>query len=275
MPLFMDIHKNVRDTTPEDVAAAHEADLATQAAYGVKYLRWWFNRDLGSIYCLVDAPSAQAANDVHKLAHGLVADEIIEVQSGDFSELMGPDEYGPALREDPVERPPSTDNAFRTIVFTDLQDSTSMTQRLGDEQAFVLMRKHDELMDGCLQTHNGWRVKHTGDGLMAAFGSVARAVDCMVAMQRALVRHSEAQPDVALRARMGAAAGEPVSHNDDLFGATVQLAARLCSDANGGQIIVASVVRDLCMGKRFDFGALGDVQMKGFEEPVRIFEVRW
>jgi class 3 adenylate cyclase len=274
MPLFLDIHKNVKDTTPEDVAAAHHLDVEAQPAYGVKYLRWWFNRDIGSIYCLVDAPNARAAEDVHRAAHGLLADEIIPIEPGDAEGLIGPDEYGPAVREDPVDRI-STDTAFRTIVFTDLQDSTPLVQRLGDEAYMELLRTHDELMSGCLDQHSGNRIKHTGDGVMASFSSVAMAVQCMIEMQRALAEHSAARPADALLARMGAAAGEPVSHQGDLFGAAVNLAARLSSHAAPGQIMVAGVVRDLCIGKTFSFADQGELQLKGFPEPVRAYEVHW
>lgn len=274
MPLYMDIHRNVENTTFDDVAAAHLADVEVQSQFGVRYLRWWFNKDVGSIYCLIDAPTPEAANNVHKNAHGLVADEIIEVEPGMADALIGPDEGGPAVREDPVGTI-NTDTVFRTIVFTDLEDSTPLAQRLGDDAYVELLKTHDALMSGCLETHSGMHVKHMGDGLMASFASVAKAVQCMIDMQRALAEHNAGRQEAALLARMGAAAGEPVSHLGDLFGATVNLASRLSGHARPRQIVVPGVVRDLCMGKGFDFGALGEVTMKGFDEPVRIFEVRW
>jgi class 3 adenylate cyclase len=274
MPLFMDIHKNVKDTTPQDVAAAHNLDVEAQGAYGVKYLRWWFNQELGSLYCLVDAPNAQAAQDVHAAAHGLLADEIIPVEGGVVDDFIGADAHGSAVREDPPGRI-SADTAFRTIVFTDLEGSTDMTQRLGDEAAFDLLRIHDGLMHACLKQHGGNQVKHTGDGIMASFTSVARAIECMIAMQDALAAHSEVTPHLPLRVRMGAAAVEPLSDRDDLFGAAVQLAARLCAHAKPGQIMVAGVVRDLCIGKTFSFQEHVQVQLKGFSEPVRLYEVGW
>jgi class 3 adenylate cyclase len=274
MPLYMDIHKNITDVTPEELAAAHEADLAVQDSFGVKYLRWWFNRDIGSVYCLVEAPSADAAIDVHKKAHGLVADEIIPIEPGDADGLIGSDEHGPAIRTDPVGHI-NTDSVFRTIVFTDLEGSTNTTQRMGDEAYLELLKRHDEIMETCLTGHGGRRVKHTGDGLMVSFSAVSNALHCMIDMQRELVQHNASHPENVLRSRMGAAAGEPVSHHDDLFGATVQLAARLCSYGTPGQILVPGVVRDLSMGKGFNFAAIGDVPLKGFEEPIRIYEVRW
>ena len=84
MPLFMDVHENLPDgATAADVAGAHEADLKTQEAYGVKYLRYWVNETEGKVFCLVEAPTADAAATVHREAHGLVADNIFEVTEGE------------------------------------------------------------------------------------------------------------------------------------------------------------------------------------------------
>ena len=83
MPLFMDIHHHVDGLTAEAVKGAHEADLATQEALDVQYLQYWFDEGTGKVFCLVEAPSAEAAAEVHRRAHGLVADEIIEVKQGE------------------------------------------------------------------------------------------------------------------------------------------------------------------------------------------------
>jgi hypothetical protein len=82
MPLFMDIHAHVEGLTADAVAQAHDADLKTQAKYGVKYLRYWFDENTGKVFCLIEAPNKEAANAVHREAHGLVADEVIEVKEG-------------------------------------------------------------------------------------------------------------------------------------------------------------------------------------------------
>ena len=79
MPLFMDVHNIEGGVSASDAAAAHEADIAAQAAHGVNYLRYWLDEEAGKIFCLVEAPDAEAANTVHREAHGLVADEIYAV----------------------------------------------------------------------------------------------------------------------------------------------------------------------------------------------------
>ncbi|HEY0888064.1 MAG TPA: DUF4242 domain-containing protein [Nocardioides sp.] len=81
MPLYMDVH-HVDGVAAADVAKAHDADLAIQDEHGVNYLNYWVDEDKGTIFCLVDAPNAEAANEVHRKAHGLVADEIHEVKAG-------------------------------------------------------------------------------------------------------------------------------------------------------------------------------------------------
>ena len=82
MPLYMDIHRKVEGLTADAVRHAHEADLETQSKYGVEYLQYWFDEGEGKVFCLVNAPDAQAAARVHREAHGLEADEIVEVRQG-------------------------------------------------------------------------------------------------------------------------------------------------------------------------------------------------
>jgi hypothetical protein len=82
MPLYLDIHQHVPGLTAEAVAGAHAKDLETQAKFGVKYLKYWFDESTGKVFCLVQAPTKEAAAAVHREAHGLVADEIVEVKEG-------------------------------------------------------------------------------------------------------------------------------------------------------------------------------------------------
>ena len=82
MPLYLDTHKKVPGLTAEAVAQAHAADLAVQAKHGVKYVRYWYDEATGKVFCLVEAPSAEAATAVHREAHGLLADELVEVKEG-------------------------------------------------------------------------------------------------------------------------------------------------------------------------------------------------
>ncbi len=82
MPMYMDSHKNVEGLTAEAVAGAHQKDLEVQGKHGVNYLKYWFNEAEGAVFCLVDAPSKEAAIAVHREAHGLVTDDLVEVKEG-------------------------------------------------------------------------------------------------------------------------------------------------------------------------------------------------
>jgi hypothetical protein len=82
MPLFLDIHHHIDGLTAEAVAGAHKRDLEVQTKYGVKYLKYWFDEGSGKVFCLVEAPNKEAAETVHREAHGLLADEIVEVKEG-------------------------------------------------------------------------------------------------------------------------------------------------------------------------------------------------
>ena len=272
MPLFMDIHK-LRGATPDDVAAAHLADLKVQDAHEVRYLSYWFNEQAGRIFCLVEAPSAEAAAAVHREAHGIVADEIIEVEKGTVRALLGDAEtnsVGAVVRAGGG----GVDTGIRTIMFTDMEGFTTVTQRLGDVEALKVLRVHDAIIREALASHGGREVKHTGDGIMAVFSSAFSAVDCAIAVQRALDVHNRNAADTPLRVRIGLSAGEPVEDNADLFGATVQLAARACAHARPGQILVSNVVAELCIGKLVNFIDVGELPVKGFEKPIRFHEVQ-
>ena len=156
---------------------------------------------------------------------------------------------------------------FQTILFTDLEGSTALTQRLGDEGALELLRGHNEAVRAALEEHGGHEVKHTGDGIMASFPSAVAAVTAALAMQRDLAGGE-------VRVRIGLNAGEPIAEDDDLFGLSVIMAARIGDRAEPGQVLVSNVVRELCAGKTFTFTSIGDVTLKGFDEPVALYEVR-
>jgi class 3 adenylate cyclase len=110
---------------------------------------------------------------------------------------------------------------------------------------------------------------------MASFSSVANAVECSITIQRRIADYIRERPEEALRVKVGLAAGEPITEGDDLFGATVQLAARLCDHAAADGILVSSAVRDLSIGKTFGFRERGPLSLRGFDEPVRAYTVRW
>jgi len=153
--------------------------------------------------------------------------------------------------------------AFRTVLFTDLVGHTEMMQRLGDEKGRDVLREHESITRDVLKQHGGTEVKTMGDGFMASFGSVTKAVECAVALQRAFAgRRGE-----PLAIRVGLNAGEPIEEDGDLFGATVILASRIAAKAEGGEILVADTVRGLCSGKGFLFTDRGEFVAKDRAHP--------
>ena len=252
--------------TAEAAAQSHLMDIAVQDQFGVRFLTYWFDEERQTAFCLAKAPNAEAVEDVHRASHGFLAYEIIEVDPRMVELFMG----------GIVEHPPGEPyvaTAFRTILFTDIEGSTRLTQELGDARAMALLRNHDRILRDSLARHGGSEVKHTGDGLMASFPLVSGAIECSIDIQRRLAE--EATGGTRLRLRMGLSAGEPVTEGDDLFGAAVQQAARLCQKAKPETILVSSGVRDLAVGKGFTFEKRGRLTLKGFDEPVPAFEVVW
>jgi len=268
MPLFMDRH-DFADVTAQDVARDHAADLKIQAKYGVNYLTYWFDYGRQATFCLVDSPDAETAAKVHEHAHGHVANEIIPVDQAAVESFLGKLQHLPAPGEI------VTESAFRTILFTDIEGSTAMTQEMGDVAAMDVLRAHNRIVRTALADLHGHEVKHTGDGIMASFESVTKGVECAIAILRALDEYNETSDNHPLGIKIGLSAGEPVTEGDDLFGATVQLASRICDQASTSEILASNGVRELAIGKGFEFVDRGEVSLKGFPEPVRIAEVRW
>ncbi len=276
MPVYMDIHRIGPEVKPEDVAKAHARDLEVQGKYGVNYTKYWINESAGKIFCLCHAPNAEAAVQVHREAHGLVAENIIQVEPDVADLFLGGSELnsaGAALL--PGASADERDPGIRTILFTDIVESTALTNRVGDEAAVKLFAIHDQIVRDALTALGGREIKHLGDGIMASFVSAAAAVKCASRVQSEITKHARGNEDGAIKVRIGVAAGEPVEHHNDLFGCTVQLAARLCSHAEPEQILVSNVVAELCEGKALPFQELGEVELKGFDHPVRVHAVGW
>lgn len=269
MPIFLDRH-DLKGLTAADIAEAHRKDLEVQEHYGVRFLTYWFDDTRGTAFCLIDAPDIQTAMRVHDEAHGEIARDVIEVDLSAVEAFLG-------RVSDPTPvasgREPLIDPAMRIIMFTDIVDSTAMTARLGDVRAVEMVRAHDALVRRALNDKGGREVKHTGDGIMAAFDNAVAGVDCARSIQQAFEAFNLASRE-KLRVRIGLDAGEPVADHNDLFGATVQRAARLCQCAEPDAIVVSEAVSAL-LPDRFRLINLGCRDVKGFAQPVAAFEVSW
>jgi class 3 adenylate cyclase/pimeloyl-ACP methyl ester carboxylesterase len=173
-------------------------------------------------------------------------------------------------------RPPSpVREGLQSVLFTDMEGSTALRQRLGDAKAQDLVRTHNTIVRDALKAHSGSEIKHTGDGIMASFSTASGALECAVAIQRGVAAHVEQHPDAPLGVYIGLNAGEPIAEEKDLFGTSVDLTRRICDNAQPGQILVSDLVAGLAAGKGFVFEDQGEASLKGFDRPVRLYEVRW
>lgn len=265
MPIFLDRHE-LHGMTASEIAEAHRKDLEIQARYGVRFLTYWFDAARGTNFCLVESPDRESVVRVHEEAHGGLPTDVIEVELAAVQAFLG-------RIADPPRGLGESDSAFRVVMFTDMVDSTGMTARLGDRLALEMVRVHDGIVRQALLDTGGREIKHTGDGLMASFSEVEPALECARAIQRAIAAFNAGSVE-HLAVRIGLHAGEPVEESHDLFGLTVQTAARICGAAGAGRILVSQAVRD-ALRRPERLASRGRRPLKGIPHNVALFEAAW
>lgn len=168
------------------------------------------------------------------------------------------------------------DTTTVTVLFTDVIGSVELRTSRGDESAHRIMEAHFDLVRRQIEQCSGQEIKTIGDSFMVAFASARSAVNCAVAVQRALAEHNNANPDEQVQVRIGVNTGEAIQKEGDLFGAAVDAAARVMSKAAGGQILVSEHTRGV-IGTGEDVVLLdrGPFWLKGFPERWRLYEVLW
>ncbi len=245
--------------TPQDVANAHVSDLEKASEFDVEFFSYWFDSNENAVFCFARAPNADAMTQVHRASHGLIPAEIIEVKENDVVSFLG-------RVHEPADASEIT-SPFRTIAFTDIVGSTEMLDRFGQAGYMVLLTEHDLLIRKALVSWGGREVKHTGDGFMVSFEDAGKALGWAIDVRTVFGEHEE------LDIRLGMAAGEPVDQYDDIFGAAVTMASRICSSAGPGRVRVSEVVHDLGVDKGFTFDD-GELEtLKGFSEPTTLYEL--
>lgn len=163
-----------------------------------------------------------------------------------------------------------------TIMFSDMEGFTAMTERLGDLRAREVIRRHNGVVREQLHAYGGYEVELQGDGFLLAFGSARQAVLCAVAIQLAFEQHNTSGADETIRVRIGLHTGEALRDADKFFGKTVILAARIASEASGGEILVSSLLKQLTESTGdIDFGEPREIQPKGIATTVDVHRVEW
>jgi DNA-binding NarL/FixJ family response regulator len=207
--------------------------------------------------------------------------------SGFLTKDTRPDEIAQAIRSvhrgDPVLCTEATRRVLRrvhgdrarpegtvTVAFTDIENSTPIVERLGDDRARELFLEHDRVVREALEGAGGVEVEREGDKFMLAFSSARRAVRCAVEIQRALERNG-----LPLRVRAGLNTGDVIAEEGGYFGRAVFVAARVAETASGGEILVSEVTRSLAAEDGVDFRERGAYELKGLKGSHRLFEVVW
>jgi class 3 adenylate cyclase len=159
-------------------------------------------------------------------------------------------------------------------MFSDIEDSTVLTERLGDQAWQELLRKHNALIRDQLRAYGGYEVKTMGDGFMVAFQSAKKGLDCAIAIQRAFADHNSANGE-HVKVRIGLHAGETIKDGDDFYGKNVILASRVAGKAVGGEILVSSLLRSLVESgvDASIFGEARDVELKGLAGTHTVYAV--
>ena len=161
-----------------------------------------------------------------------------------------------------------------TIMFSDIEGFTSITEQLGDRKAMDLLREHNGIIRQRIASSGGHEIKAQGDGFMVAFGGATSALQCAVGIQCDFAARNRAKPDQPVRVRLGLHAGEAIRDGNDFLGGAVILAARIAQQAKGDEILVSSVLKDLCdLSGEFRFEHGRDIDVKGLSETRRVYSV--
>ncbi len=210
--------------------------------------------------------------------------EVLHEHVADVSEPLEESAAGTSLyavtsavqQRAPDLSPQAAPDGTVTLLFSDMEGFTEMTERLGDLRAREVIRAHNAIVREQLAAHEGYEVELQGDGFLLAFRSARRALACAVAIQRAFAARTDDHSDEPIRVRIGLHTGEALKDADKFFGKTVILASRIAAQAQGGEILVSALAKGLVESAGdMRFGAVQEVELKGISERQRVFAVEW
>lgn len=257
MPIYMDVHI-IPGVKSKDVAEAHWQDLLHQDEHGCKCMTYWIDEERENIFCLIEAPTKEAVEEMHRQAHGLLPNKILEVDSALVTSFLGRiyDPEAAEISDNGLKV--FSDPSFRILLVTKSTDPILLRYQLGSERANELLDNCNKIIRKNLSQHGGREAEHDGSGFIISFSSALKAMACALAIQKEM---SEVDDSDELHFRIALSAGEPVEKSNQLFGDTIQFAVSMCFIASDFQIVVASVVKDLLakdffQNKREDFLSL-------------------
>lgn len=273
MPLFLDIHNLDQDLPPlEDIFEMHKIDLEEASKLNADVPKYYINYDSNMAFCVIDANSKDDAEHIHNRT--LAPDKIIEVDPLMLDMFLGAgsvNEYDAATIGGSGKES-KLDPGERIILFTDLVGSTEMTHRLGDKNAMVLLRKHNSIIRNGLKVNEGREIKHTGDGIMASFLDADKALDFSNRIKEDFSDLNKKNDfGENLKIKVGLHSGFPVEENNDLFGTSVQVAARVCDHASANETLLTSTAKERCKNKNHNIQRSDNANFKGVSEEISIY----
>lgn len=250
MPLYMDYHK-FSAVTIEDVKNAHLADEKVQDKYGVTYRQFWVNEKAGFVFCLMEGPDREACEAVHREAHGMMACAIVEVDPQYYSQLMGSDfklDKGHVLRPDGTE-----DLGYRNVLVANIQGNTEIKTPDEYKNLRVPGEAKRLIVSTVLKYRGRFAAPMRDDNLVAVFDASIDAVRCGMEIQRELLNRINADDDKwNVVFRIGLSAGQPLTETTDFFEEAVRLAHRICNIAAENQVLLSSLIHELCRNEGGD-----------------------
>ena len=247
MPLYMDRH-NIPGATFRDVAAAHLKDLEVQDEFGCTCITYWVDEDRGNIFCLIESPSKQVVRELHNRSHGLIPNDIIEVDSNLVKAFLGRihDPDPPVLNGAP-EPIIIKDPAFRFLLVVDLKDRVLFDCLHGKSNSMVLIRNFNSLVQQSVQHYSG-RIVESHDEFLVSFASVTNAVDCALHLRNSILFQNTCQDLPKVSIKIGLSAGLPVSGNKQFFEDAIKNAKRLSFISDSNKIYLESGIKELYKG---------------------------
>jgi AraC-like DNA-binding protein len=249
MPLYMDVHI-VPGVKARDVAEAHFKDLIHQGEYACKCMTYWIDEQRESIFCLIEAPSKNAVEEMHNKAHGLIPNKVIEVSTDVVESFLGRiyDPSDATTTEGGLKV--FADPAFRVLLITFIKDPVLLQHKLGADKTNELLNRHNTIIRKNLVAHGGREVEHPGPGFITSFATAAKAVACALAIQQEM-SHADT---VETGFRISINAGEPIVKSDKLFGDAIQMAAYMCTITRNARIAMTNAVKELVSKDHFHNG---------------------
>jgi DNA-binding CsgD family transcriptional regulator len=250
MALFLDRHNLVGSSfefaTPEEMLENHKCDLIEQSRFGVSFLTYWWHEGAKSAFCLIESPSREKVTEVHRVAHGEVPSDILEVEWQTVEGFLGRIELdtGENIRQD---------IAFRTVLCGEVCTTDSVP---ADPQAAPPSRKRQ--MRIAVKDRGGTDVGPKDGPLLGCFPSPTAAVECALALRQSFVPLVSFYERSLVQVKIGISAGEPVISNFGLFGQAVKEAEEMCALAKPGEVLVSRSVRELTAPKGFAYRPYGE-----------------